>query len=56
MRTMARHQNDDIVAVQCNLDRIEAQLNFLRATLIELLGDDVGSVRHHVDHPQSNFV
>jgi hypothetical protein len=56
MRTTARHYNDDIVAVQCNLDRIEAQLDFLRATLIELLGDDAGGARHNVDRPHLHYV
>jgi len=56
MRTTARHQNDDIVAVQCNLDRIEAQLDFLRATLIELLGDDAGTVRRDAARPHLHYV
>lgn len=55
MRTMARHRNDDIVAVQCNLDRIEAQLDFLRTTLIELLGDDAGMARHDADQPHARY-
>lgn len=56
MTTTARHKNDDIVAVQCNLDRIEAQLDFLRATLIELLGDDPAFVRPHIEHPHPHHV
>ena len=42
--TAPSYVRDDIVAVQLDLDRIEAQLEFLRATLIELLGDDAEAV------------
>ncbi|MEM7119763.1 MAG: hypothetical protein AAF563_00720 [Pseudomonadota bacterium] len=42
--TAPQYVRDDIVAVQSDLDRIEAQLEFLRATLIELLGDDAEAV------------
>ncbi len=42
--TAPPYVRDDIVAVQLDLDRIEAQLEFLRATLIELLGDDAEAV------------
>ena len=56
MTTTARPGNDDIVAVQCNLDRIEAQLNFLRATLIELLGEEAGFGRPDADQPNPRYV
>jgi tetrahydromethanopterin S-methyltransferase subunit G len=56
MTTMAQLRNDDIVAVQCNLDRIEAQLDFLRATLIELLGDETGFARSDADKPHPRYV
>ena len=42
--TAPQYGRDDIVAVQLDLDRIEAQLEFLRDTLIELLGDDAEAV------------
>jgi hypothetical protein len=56
MMTTARPRNDDIVAVQCNLDRIEAQLDFLRATLIELLGEETGFGRPDADQPHPRYV
>ncbi len=54
--TAPPYGHDDIVAVQCDLDRIEAQLEFLRATLIELLGDDAEAVLRQNSQAEIQYV
>ena len=50
--TAPHYEACDIVAVHSDLDRIEAQLEFLRATLIELLGDDAEIVLRQHSEPR----
>lgn len=49
-------ERDDIVAVQLDLNRIEAQLDFLRDTLIELLGDDAEAVLSRNSQSEIRYV
>lgn len=54
--TAPPYGRDDIVAVQCDLDRIEAQLEFLRDTLIELLGDDAEALLRQNSQAEIQYV